>query len=99
MDVTACPGENKFCPQILKKRGDFQRTLKIISDRHYTDIEVADPKGIHILFIGTVANLCAGNVRKDGVDPVFRSVDSHNLVTQLMELHCHCGAETAKTDD
>jgi hypothetical protein len=67
MNIAVCLADNVLCPYLLNQTGNLQTVLKVVSDTDKTDIEVADSQALKHGLIGTVSNLGADHIWKDGL--------------------------------
>ena len=54
--------------------------MKVISNRHNTQIKISDAYGSKKLLTGAVSNLGIGDERKDRIDSGFILIYHHDLV-------------------
>ena len=98
MDIPRRPGQHKGRTVLLQQGGGLQRTLKIVSNSHHTQVKIPDAQGGDELLVGAVSDLGVGHQGQNVIYTLFVAVHGQHLMAQFPQLFRHVAAETPETD-
>ena len=98
VNITGSAGDNELCAELLQERGRFKGTLEVIADRDDAGIKIADSQRGKEGLVCTVTDLCFCHIGKDCVDAFLRTVNGHDLMSEVVKMHGNMFSKTAEAD-